>query len=61
MIELDLKDYCQHGCMDFDAAVVKAQTYADEMAVYIRCVNAKRCEYMVRYLTNHAKENSQKN
>lgn len=60
MIELKLQPYCQYGCMDFDAKVEKAKyhSYADIDKIEISCVNAKRCEYMKRYLAKYAsKEN----
>ena len=56
MIVLDVKDYCQQGCMNFEAKVSKQEEYLGEGSVYIRCANAKACEYMFRYIKNHAKE-----
>ena len=58
MIELKLQPYCHYGCMNFEAKVDKYHDYADEDRIDISCVNAKRCEYMIRYLAKHAsKEN----
>ena len=51
MIELGLKDYCHKGCMNF-----KVCTEPKLGGTIIKCVNAKQCEYLIRYLTNHAKE-----
>lgn len=56
MVVLDLKDYCNHGCMNFEPRVNKHEEYLGEGSIYIRCENAKTCEYMIRYLKNHAKE-----
>ena len=54
MINLDVKDYCHHGCMDFAPVVSKRESYMNLGGdTYIRCENAKRCEYMMRYLNNH--------
>lgn len=60
MIELKLQPYCHYGCMNFEAKVEKDKyhSYADVDVTYISCANAKRCEYMVRYLAKYAnKEN----
>lgn len=55
MITLDLKDYCQYGCMNF-----KASTEGGVERT-VKCANARQCEYLVRYLKHYAVENSQKN
>lgn len=58
MIKLNLQPYCQYGCMDFEAKVDKYHSYADVDRIDISCTNAKRCEYMKRYLAKYAsKEN----
>lgn len=65
MIRLDVKDYCEL-CLEFDADVVKPERYVsydnagDETLVFqsdtiIHCKHAKRCESMMRYLTQKTK------
>ena len=61
MIELSVQDYCHHGCMDFEPRVARLVADNAPGSVLITCVNSRRCEYMVRYLSNHTDEERKPN
>ena len=57
MISLDIKEYCNCGCMDFSPVVLKRESYMNLGGdTIIRCENTKRCEYIMRYLNNHKED-----
>ena len=53
MIKLDVKPYCQNGCMCFEMTTGESSGYTSRDDVVV-CKNAKQCEYLIRYLKNNA-------
>ena len=53
-IELNLDDFCQCGCGDFEPKVSKETLYSfgdpDENITHISCENKEKCKRLLEYL-----------
>lgn len=57
MIRLELDDYCQEDCIDFDpdCEKVRTLTWTDEDdEVVVRCENRNKCKKLFNHLRNYA-------